>query len=63
MVKETVQISDKSEDQQPQKRSRWASLFARDEKKPATIPDSHRVYAVGDVHGRLDLLQEIMGNH
>jgi serine/threonine protein phosphatase 1 len=28
-------------------------------RKPASIPDGSRVYAVGDVHGRLDLLQKI----
>ena len=59
MIKGIVQISDKSEDQQPKKRSRWASLFARDEKKPAAIPHNRRVYAVGDVHGRLDLLKKL----
>ncbi len=35
----------------------------RDEKKtpPGVLPEGTRVYAVGDIHGRLDLLQELAG--
>lgn len=28
---------------------------------PASVPDDSRVYAVGDVHGRFDLLQRLLG--
>lgn len=30
-------------------------------KQPPAVPDGHRVYAVGDVHGRDDLLADLMG--
>jgi serine/threonine protein phosphatase 1 len=36
-------------------------LFASEERDPASIPDGHRVYAIGDIHGRLDLLQKLWG--
>ncbi len=38
------------------------SLFRRAVKAPvaATIPAGTRVYAIGDVHGRLDLLTELL---
>ena len=40
---------------------RWpfAARFFRSKKQPASVPDNVRVYAVGDIHGRLDLLQQL----
>jgi serine/threonine protein phosphatase 1 len=59
MVKEIEQNSDKAKDQGFWKWPSWSSLFARREIAPATIPDGQRVYAVGDIHGRLDLLEKL----
>jgi serine/threonine protein phosphatase 1 len=59
MVKEIEQNSDKAKDQGSWKWPSWSSLFARREIAPATIPDGQRVYAVGDIHGRLDLLEKL----
>lgn len=59
MVKETVQISDEAKGERVPKGSVWASWFSRKKKAPATIPEGFRVYAIGDVHGRLDLLQKL----
>ncbi|MBF0140420.1 MAG: serine/threonine protein phosphatase [Magnetococcales bacterium] len=28
--------------------------------KPSRVPDGHRVYVIGDIHGRLDLLQKMI---
>ena len=43
---------------------RLSSLFGRsaalEPKEPPRIPDGQRVYAVGDIHGRLDLLDEML---
>jgi serine/threonine protein phosphatase 1 len=49
-------------DARPTGRTRrvWsASLFWPKKKEPAAIPAGDRVYAVGDIHGRLDLLQKL----
>lgn len=38
------------------------SLFtrrAKAQRRPATVPDDVRVYAIGDIHGRVDLLQDL----
>lgn len=59
MVKKIVQNGDDVNDQRPPRRSSWSSLFARREKEPAVVPAGQRVYAIGDVHGRLDLLQKL----
>lgn len=59
MVREIEQLGDEAVAKQSPKRSVWTSLFARREKEPAAIPHGHRVYAIGDVHGRLDLLQKL----
>jgi diadenosine tetraphosphatase ApaH/serine/threonine PP2A family protein phosphatase len=34
----------------------WTSLLSRNKKSAAKIPDGVRIYAIGDVHGRADLL-------
>jgi serine/threonine protein phosphatase 1 len=58
MVKDIVQSDDNK--RPPAKRSLWASLFSRPQKiTAAAIPEGHRVYAVGDIHGRLDLLKKL----
>jgi len=59
MVKKIVQNGDNAKDRRPSKRAGWTSLFARREKEPAAIPGGRRVYAIGDIHGRLDLLQKL----
>ena len=43
------------------KRSGWVSRLSavKRRKQPAAIPEGFRVYAVGDVHGRLDLLRNL----
>jgi serine/threonine protein phosphatase 1 len=40
-------------------RAWFARLFGPKKKEPAAIPRGSRVYAVGDIHGRLDLLQKL----
>ena len=57
MIKKIVQNDD--EGPRPSKWSGWPSLFTRREREPAVIPAGQRVYAIGDVHGRLDLLQKL----
>lgn len=37
----------------------WKGLFPR-KSEPASLPQGTRVYAVGDIHGRLDLLDELL---
>ena len=38
-----------------------SSLQRRDPvRAPASIPDGMRVYAIGDIHGRADLLEELL---
>lgn len=59
MVKEIAQNPNQKEGKGRRKRSALASLFTRRKKEPASIPRGHRVYAIGDVHGRLDLLQKL----
>ena len=34
----------------------WNVLFSRKQTRGAAVPDGIRIYAVGDVHGRADLL-------
>ena len=42
-------------------RSTWLSrMFARPRNKPA-VPEDERIYAVGDIHGRADLLEKMLG--
>ncbi|WP_209781302.1 metallophosphoesterase [Azospirillum agricola] len=36
-------------------------LWSEAEAAPASVPQGMRVYAVGDVHGRLDLLDQLLG--
>src|SRR5262245_46623287 len=36
------------------------NLFSRSRKKPPRLPDGIRIYAVGDVHGRADLLDRVL---
>lgn len=36
-------------------------LFRRSGKRPAAIPPGRRCYAIGDIHGRLDLLEKLVG--
>lgn len=45
-------------DQRPDWRPSWLKLGAR---KSRPAPPGHRIYAVGDIHGRLDLLEQITG--
>ena len=62
VVKETVQSDDKAQEELVPKRSGWMSRLLRreeEERQHAAIPDGFRVYAVGDVHGRLDLLRNL----
>ena len=35
-------------------------LFRRREVRPLTVPEGERIYAIGDVHGRLDLLDRLL---
>jgi serine/threonine protein phosphatase 1 len=37
--------------------SGWKRLFTHRKRQAATVPEGVRVYAIGDVHGRLDLLK------
>jgi serine/threonine protein phosphatase 1 len=37
----------------------WKTLLFGHKKEPASVPAGSRVYAVGDIHGRLDLLQKL----
>jgi hypothetical protein len=43
------------------KGSSWKTRLLGHKKEPASIPTGSRVYAVGDIHGRLDLLQKLWG--
>jgi len=43
----------------PSKGSSWKALLFGHKKEPASVPAGCRVYAVGDIHGRLDLLQKL----
>lgn len=36
------------------------SWFARKQPDPRSVPRGHRVYAIGDIHGRLDLLDQLL---
>jgi len=38
----------------------WESLLARRSKRGPRTPDGVRIYAVGDVHGRADLLSQLL---
>ena len=42
-------------------RARLKRLFKQSPTEPALkgLPDKHRIYAIGDIHGRLDLLQVV----
>ena len=37
-------------------------LFARAQSLPPSVPDGQRIYAIGDVHGRLDLLDRLLAS-
>jgi serine/threonine protein phosphatase 1 len=37
----------------------WNWLVSRKETPPAKVPDGIRIYAIGDVHGRIDLLDKV----
>ena len=37
----------------------WTALFAKSRKRLAQVPQDVRVYAIGDVHGRADLLAQL----
>jgi serine/threonine protein phosphatase 1 len=39
---------------------KWRFLSFPDERRRTRIPDGVRVYAVGDIHGRVDLLDDIL---
>lgn len=52
--------SEDSAESGPQKRKfGWRSLFSRRTQISAAVPDGLRAYAIGDVHGRLDLLEKL----
>jgi len=38
----------------------WESLLSRPKKFPPRTPDDLRIYAVGDIHGRADLLAQLL---
>jgi serine/threonine protein phosphatase 1 len=38
----------------------WNALFPRKETQSAAVPDGIRIYAIGDVHGRADLLTRLL---
>lgn len=37
----------------------FARMFSPEKRKPAALPPGLRIYAIGDVHGRLDLLESL----
>ena len=39
----------------------FSSLFRSAEPEPCRIPDGRRVYAIGDIHGRSDLFDRLLG--
>jgi serine/threonine protein phosphatase 1 len=40
----------------------WNLASLRTEKRPASVPQSTRIYAIGDLHGRVDLLDEVISH-
>jgi serine/threonine protein phosphatase 1 len=38
-----------------------ARLFSRRNIRPKSVPPGRRIYAIGDIHGRLDLLDQLLG--
>jgi serine/threonine protein phosphatase 1 len=38
----------------------WQRLTSRTQRPPPRLPDGLRIYAVGDVHGRADLLDQVL---
>jgi serine/threonine protein phosphatase 1 len=44
---------------EPARRKIWSILPWRTRRAPPSIPPDYRVYAVGDVHGRADLLADV----
>lgn len=42
-------------------RPSWLSRLVGHERRPPQVPVGHRVYAVGDIHGRFDLLEKLLG--
>jgi serine/threonine protein phosphatase 1 len=47
--------------QEPERRRTWSILPWRARRAPPAIPPDTRIYAVGDIHGRADLLAELQG--
>ncbi len=39
----------------------WQKLTSQTKRRSPRLPDGVRIYAIGDVHGRLDLLDQILG--
>lgn len=37
----------------------FTRMFSSEKRKPASLPEGLRVYAIGDIHGRLDLLEAL----
>jgi serine/threonine protein phosphatase 1 len=40
----------------------WRSRSLRKEEEPPRVPDGVRIYAIGDVHGRADLLAQVLAD-
>lgn len=40
--------------------SQWWDNFTGARRHPPCVPDGHCVYAIGDIHGRLDLLEQLI---
>lgn len=59
MVKQILQMNDQTKDRSAPKHQNWASWFSYSKRAPAVVPEGERIYAVGDIHGRLDLLQKL----
>jgi len=38
----------------------WRPFLPKQRLRAARVPDSYRVYAIGDIHGRLDLLDQLL---
>ena len=37
------------------------NFISRGQPRACAVPDGRRVYAIGDIHGRLDLLDRLLG--
>lgn len=38
----------------------WKQLFSTARQRPAQVPEGIRIYAIGDIHGRADLLDRVL---